>query len=195
MKKLLIGITIVFLTLFTGTVQAAQWKIDPDHSAVRFDIKHIFSIVSGQFSEFEADLVFDPQNLSNARFDFSVNTKSINTSNGKRDTHLRSKDFFDADTFSVMTFKSSKITHVKENLYALEGTLVIKDVQQSITIEFYFYGPKAHPFDKKSNVAGFDTSFEINRLDFHVGDGKFYKMGVVGDIVTVRISVEALTGK
>ncbi|MFH2061160.1 MAG: YceI family protein [Pseudomonadota bacterium] len=195
MKKLLMSIAIVFLILSAGTVQAAQWKIDPAHSAIRFDIKHIFSIVSGHFSEFEADLVFDPQNLSNARIDFSVNVKSINTSNGKRDTHLRSKDFFDADTFSVMTFKSSSITHVKDNLYALEGMLAIKDVQQSIAIEFNFYGPKAHPFDKKSDVAGFDTSFEINRLDFHVGDGKFYKMGVVGDMVMVRISVEALTGK
>ncbi|MFH2091494.1 MAG: YceI family protein [Pseudomonadota bacterium] len=195
MKNRLMITMLILFAVFAGNVQATQWKLDPPHSSIQFDINHIFAVVSGQFTEFEADVVFDPQYLGKARFDFSVNVKSVNTLNNKRDNHLRSKDFFDADKFLVMTFKSSRITHVKDNQYALEGMMTIKDVQRPAMMEFTFYGPRVHPLDTKSLVAGFETSFKLNRLDFHVGDGKFYKMGVVDDMVNIRISVEGLTDK
>jgi len=63
-----------------------------------------------------------PDNLDQAKFDFTIKVKNVNTNNGKRDNHLRSKDFFDADKFPVMQFKPSKITHIKDNQYALDKT-------------------------------------------------------------------------
>lgn len=68
--------------------------------------------------------------------------------------------------------------------------LKIKEEEKEISMPFSFYGPKAHPL-KKSEVVGFNTEFEINRLDYGVGDGKFFEMGVVGDKVFIKISVEA----
>ena len=72
-----------------------QWKLDAAHSAVMFEIKHIYSTVRGQFGEFSGDVFFNPDNPEKSKFDFTVKTESINTFIAKRDSHLRSGDFFD----------------------------------------------------------------------------------------------------
>ncbi len=184
----------VFFIVSSPTM-AYEWKIDHDHSEIRFEVKHIHTAVSGQFSDFNGELFFNPEHLDKSGFNFMVKVKSVNTRNGKRDNHLRSKDFFDSDTFPAMKFESSKITHIKENRYAMEGLMTIKDVTKKMDLEFVFFTPKQHPFDKKKLVAGMETFFTIPRLDFHVGNGKFLKMGVVGKDVKVKISLEALRKK
>jgi len=190
--KLFIISTILF---FTTSAFGNQWKIDPDHSEVRFQVKHILTTVSGTFNEFKGAINFDPQMPSKGKFDFTVNVKSVNTNNGKRDNHLKSKDFFYVDKFPEMTFTSTKVSHKIDNQYELEGKMSIKDVTKNITIAFEFLNPAPHPFEKKQNVSGFITKFKIPRLDYHVGNGKFLKMGVVGEFVSVEIAVEALTKK
>ncbi len=195
MKTLFRSLIVFSLFFFSSYASASQWTTDADHSEIRFKIKHILTTVSGQFTEFSGNLLFDPQTPEAGKFDFTVNVKSVDTNNGKRDNHLRSKDFFDADKFPQMTFTSSQIHHLKDNRYVLEGVMTIKDVSQKIQIEFEFFPPQPHPFDKKKNVAGFQTNFIIPRLAYHVGDGKFLKMGVVGSDVEVEIAMEALTKK
>jgi len=190
--KLSILFTILF---FTTSAFGNQWKIDPDHSEVRFQVKHILTTVSGTFNEFKGKIDFDPQMPSKGKINFTVNVKSVNTNNGKRDNHLKSKDFFSADKFPEMTFTSTKISHKMDNQYELEGKMSIKDVTKNITVAFEFLSPTPHPFDKKNNVGGFITKFTIPRLDYHVGNGKFLKMGVVGEFVSVEITGEALTKK
>jgi len=192
MLRLMILLSILF---FASPALSFQWNIDPDHTEIRFEIEHILATVSGQFTDFKGDMVFDPAHPDTGRFDFTVNVKSINTNNGKRDTHLRSEDFFDSDKFQTMKFVSSKITRINNTLYSMQGMMTIKDVTQKLTLEFQFLGPKDHPFDAKKQVAGFKTEFVIPRLDYHVGNGKFLKMGVVGKDVAVTISMEALREK
>ncbi|MBC8439383.1 MAG: YceI family protein [Deltaproteobacteria bacterium] len=195
MKPLFKFFIIFILFFFASTANAFQWDIDPDHSEVRFEVKHIHAKVSGQFTDFKADLFFNPDTPDQGKVDFTIAVKSVNTHNGKRDNHLRSKDFFDSDKFPNMTFHSSKITHIKDNLYALEGMMTIKDVTQKMNLEFIFFAPQQHPFDTQKWVTGSTTGFVVPRLDFHVGDGKFLKMGVVGNEVDVTISIEALRDK
>ena len=195
MKNLIRFLSLFVLVFFSSQVSASQWSIDADHSEIRFEIKHILTTVSGQFAEFKGDIVFDPDKLDVGKFDFTVNVNSVDTNNGKRDNHLRSKDFFYSDKFPEMKFKSSKISHLKGNRYALEGMMTIKDVTKKINIEFQFFQPQPHPFDKKKNVSGFQTNFIIPRLDYNVGNGKFLKMGVVGSDVEVELTMEALTAK
>ena len=190
MKKTGIFTFLAVLMLFCGIGQAAQWKLDPAHAEIRFEIMHIFSYTSGSFTEFDGDIDFDPAQPEKAVFDFTVAVKSINTLNGKRDTHLRSKDFFHTDEYPEMRFRSSRVEHIADNRYSLTGMLKIKEEEKEISMPFSFYGPKAHPL-KKSEVVGFNTEFEINRLDYGVGDGKFFERGVVGDRVFIKISVEA----
>ena len=195
MKNMLSVLIIGVLCFFSSQVWASQWRIDPDHSEIRFEVRHILTTVSGQFTEFKGNVNFDPDDPEKGKFDFTVKVKSVNTNNGKRDNHLRSKDFFNADEFPEMTFKSGEISHLKDNLYALEGMMRIKDVTKKMNLEFEFFHPQPHPFDKKSNVGGFKTKFIIPRLEYNVGDRKFFKMGVVGSDVEVEITMEALTEK
>jgi polyisoprenoid-binding protein YceI len=195
MKTLLRFIILSGLFVFSSYASAFQWTLDADHSEIRFKINHILTTVSGQFTEFNGDVLFDPDTPETGQFNFIVKVKSINTNNGKRDNHLRSKDFFDADKFPEMTFKSSRIHHLEKNRYALEGLMTIKDVSQKIQIEFEFFQPLPHPFDKQKKVGGFQTNFTIPRLEYNVGNGKFLKMGVVGRDVDVEIAMEALTEK
>lgn len=195
MKNLFKVLAIFALGVFASTAMAFQWNVDDDHSEIRFEVRHIHTTVSGQFSDFKGDIFFNPDDLDQSKFNFIIKVKSVNTHNGKRDNHLRSKDFFNSEKFPEMVFNSSKISHIKDNRYSLEGMMTIKDVTKKMNFEFLFFNPQAHPFDKKKWVAGFKTVFVIPRLDFNVGNGKFLKMGVVGKDVDVEISIEALRKK
>jgi len=193
MKVLKSSLIVLFISLGLSGAWAAQWQLDPDHSEIRFKVNHILTPVSGHFTQFKGEMNFDPASPGSGRFAFSVSVKSVDTNNGKRDNHLKSKDFFNADKYPEMQFVSSKISHLRDDIYALEGQLTIKDVTRTLKTEFRFFAPKPHPFAKGKNVGGFITKFSIPRLDYNVGNGKFLKMGVVGGTVDVDIAVEALT--
>ena len=139
--------------------------------------------------------MFSPDDLADSRFDFEVDVKSINTGNSKRDGHLNSADFFDSKKFPTMRFKSTAVNHVKDNQYLVEGTMTVKDVSEAISVPFTLLGVKAHPFDDKSEVAGFEAYLTIDRLAYHVGGGKYADMGVVGKEVDVLITLEVLRKK
>jgi len=194
MKKLLLIVLSLFF-LGPGQLMAHEWKLDSVHSGVLFEIKHIYSTVSGRFTDFSADVFFDPNRLEKSRFDFTVKVDSIDTHNGKRDNHLRSADFFAASKYPSMTFTSARVSHAGGNKYILEGKLTVKDVTKAVTVEFIYWGQKANPLKKNQMVAGFETRLKINRLDYHVGGGQFYKMGVVGQDVDILISVEMVRNK
>ena len=198
MKAMIKSLSVPFVVLaLVAQVHAAapQWEVDPAHSGIYFRIQHIYSTVPGSFGDFSGTVHFSPDDLAGSRFDFDVMVKSINTGNTKRDSHLNSADFFDSATYPKMTFTSSSVKHVKDNQYAVEGTMTVKDVSQAISVPFVFLGAKTHPFDKQSEVAGFEARITIDRLAYHVGGGKFYDMGVVGKDVDVLITLEVLRKK
>jgi polyisoprenoid-binding protein YceI len=196
-KKIYLNI-VATLLLFTGTnsmAAAPQWKIDPPHSNIYFGIHHIYATIEGRFTDFDGVIEFDPANLKESRFDFRVKVDSIDTHDRKRDEHLQTGDFFDADKYPEMTFKSRSITHDKGDQYIVDGILTIKDVSQEVKIPFIYFGSRQHPLNPKWMVAGFETHMNIDRLAYHVGSGKFYKMGAVGKDVKVLISIEATREK
>lgn len=192
-KSVYLGIAaLVSLIVCTqAPASTTEWKIDQAHSGIYFRINHIYSAVNGFFPDFEGDIKFDPANLKESRFSFNVKVKSINTNDGKRDGHLLSNEFFDAKKFPEMTFESKSIKHMGASNYVVEGTMTVKDVRKSINLPFIFFGSKQHPFNPKLEVAGFEARMNIDRLAYQVGNGKFYKMGVVGKQVDVLISLEA----
>lgn len=178
-----------------GAAGAGQWQVDPAHAGIYFGIDHIYSETRGFFEEFEAEIVFDPAEPAASRFKFSVPVKSINTRIAKRDTHLLSGDFFDARKYPAMTFESTAVSHKEGSTYSVQGKLTVKDVSRDITVPFTFLGVQPHPMNPKQEVAGFEARMTIDRLAYNVGNGKFYKMGVVGKDVEVLISIEATRDK
>ena len=194
MKKILI-VFLALMIIAPGQALSNEWKMDGSHSGVMFDIKHIYSTVRGQFTDFSGSVFFDPDNPEKSRCEFVVKTDSINTQIGKRDNHLRSGDFFDTKKYPEMVFKSSRVTPTGDNRYTLEGKMTIKGVTKEMRLEFVFLGQKEKPGKKNIMVAGFETRFTVDRLAFNVGGGKFYEMGVVDKDVDVLISLEMTRNK
>lgn len=194
MKRIIFFLLLIFvLGPFQAT--AKQWKLDTVHTNFYFDIKHTYATVRGQFLDFTGDVFFDPGNLDKSRFDFVIKVDTVDTKIGKRDTHLRSPDFFDAAKYPVMTFKSSKVTKGEGSKIIVEGTLTIKDVSKEIALEFDYHGQKENPVKKGEIIAGFDAKVTIDRLAYHVGDGKFYNIGVIEKDVDILITLELLRNK
>ena len=191
MKKI---VPLLLFFLVVGPFQAAaqQWKLDYAHTNFYFEVNHTYVPVRGQFTKFTGEVYFDPGNLAKSKFDFVINVDSVDTKIGKRDTHLRSPDFFDASKFPVMTFKSSSVTSGGDNKYIVNGVLTIKDVSKKLALEFVYHGQKDNPIKPGEIVAGFDTRLVLDRLAYNVGDGKFYKLGVVGKDVTILFVLELL---
>jgi polyisoprenoid-binding protein YceI len=194
MNKIVFFLLFLFV-LMPVQVLAQQWNLDPAHTNFYFEVKHTYAAVRGQFTKFSGDVYFDPANPGKSKFDFVVKVDSIDTKIGKRDTHLRSPDFFDAKRFPEMVFKSSKVTKVGGNRYIVDGKLTIKDVTKDLVLEFDYSGQKDNPLKPGELVAGLDALLTIDRLAYNVGDGKFYKMGVVGKDVDILVTLELLRDK
>ena len=198
MKHKFKSIVVVLLLFGFSTIahaEAPKWQVDKAHAGIYFSINHIYSKVNGYFQDYEGQIYFDPDNLKESRFIFTVKVDSINTNNTKRDGHLRSEDFFGAKKYPEMRFESTAITHVNGNQYMVEGTMTIKDVSKKLKLPFTFFGTKPNPLNPKQEVAGFELLMTIDRLAYNVGNGKYLKMGVVGKDVDVMISIEATRKK
>ena len=192
MKKLLLFL-VFFILWAPFQAIAQQWEIDQVHTNFYFDVKHnTFSTVRGQFMDFTGEVYFDPENPEQSRFNFVIQVNSVDTKVGKRDTHLRSPDFFDAARYPTITFTSTKVKAGDDNKYIVEGILSIKDVSRETALEFVYHGQRENPLKKGEIVAGLDTRLTIDRLEFHVGDGKFYKMGVVDKDIDILLTMELL---
>jgi polyisoprenoid-binding protein YceI len=196
-KALYFSFVVAAAVMFAASAHATapSWSVDKAHSNIYFGIQHIYSTVKGVFNDFAGEIRFDPDNLGDSRFDFTVQVESIDTNITKRDNHLLSGDFFDAGKYPQMTFKSAAIKHRGGNGYSVEGTLTVKDVSRTITVPFTYFGTTANPFNPKELVAGFEARMTIDRLQYHVGTGKFYDMGVVGKEVDILITIEAVRDK
>ncbi len=191
MKKILLVLLSLFL-LSQAQVLASEWKLDTVHTNFYFEVSHTYAVVRGQFMGFKGDVFFDPNNLEKSRFNFVIDVNSINTNVSKRDNHLRSPDFFDAGKYPEMTFKSNRVSRAGGNDYLVEGKLTIKDVSRDLVLVFTHLGQRENPLKKGELVTGLDADLKIDRLSYNVGDGKFYKKGVVGKDIDILITLELL---
>jgi polyisoprenoid-binding protein YceI len=124
-----------------------------------------------------------------------VKVKSINTNIRKRDDHLRSDEFFAVKEYPTMTFQTEKIRQVDGNRFEAEGKLTVRDITKKIVVPFTYFGMKENPLKPKQLVAGFEAKFTIDRLQYDLGPGKYYEMGVIGKDVDVTITLEVLRDK
>lgn len=191
MKKVLFFL-IFFLITAPFQVMAQQWQIDTIHTNFYFEVRHTYAMVRGQFTEFSGNVVFDPDKPEKSSFDFVIQVDSIDTKVGKRDTDLRSSNFFDAAQYPTITFKSTGVAKGADNVYLVNGDLTIKDVTRSVTLEFVYLGQKVNPLNNDQIVAGLDTTLTIDRLKFHVGNGGYYQKGIIGKEVNILLTMELL---
>jgi len=169
------------------------WIIDPAHSEIAFKVKHLMiSNVKGVFGEFNATAQTDGDDFSNASVQFSLSTASVNTGNADRDGHLKSPDFFDAETFPEITFTSDSMQAKGDDEYQLTGTLTIKGIGHKVSLDVEFGGLMKDPW---GNVkAGFSLSGKINRKDWGLNWNAALETGgvLVGEEVKLMAEVELL---
>lgn len=165
MRKTLILLALTFISL--GAFAQTQWKIDPYHSSLNFEISHSgISIVNGKFLEYTGNLTTDGEALDEAAFDFTVKTNSVDTDIPNRDNHLRSADFFDVEKYPNMSFKSNKILATgKPNQYLLYGELTIKDVTKEVIFDVYYGGIAKSDQGEK---LGMKAETTIDRFDYNI---------------------------
>ena len=197
MKKALFSLTLAVLLLFGQNASAAAraWELDTDHSNVYFSIEHIYAKVQGRFTAIAATVHFDPANLNESRFDFEIKVDSIDTGIKQRDDHLRSADFFASSDHPLITFTSKAVTAAGEGVYQVAGTLTVKGKSRDLVLPLTLAGVKDHPTTPGKQVAGFNGRLSVDRLALGVGDGKFYKMGLLGKDVDVLVTLELLADK
>ncbi|GAB2510135.1 YceI family protein [Nocardiopsis aegyptia] len=170
-------------------LKAGTWKIDAAHSVVGFSVRHMMvSKVRGRFEKFDATLTV-PADPTQASVEAVIDAGSINTDNGDRDNHIRSKDFFDTENFPEFTFRSTGIATKGED-FVLNGELSIKGNARPVELALEFNGSTLDPFGLVR--AGFTASTTISRKDFGVDIEMPMDGGgvVVGDKITIDIDAE-----
>lgn len=141
-----------------------KWALDPTHSELQFKVKHLMiTTVTGNIKTFSAELSSEGDDFTNADISFSGEISSIDTGNGDRDGHLKSGDFFDAEKFPAITFKSTSVEKDGSD-YIVKGDLTIKDVTKPVKLNAEFGGIATDPWG--NTKAGFTLSGKINRTEF-----------------------------
>jgi polyisoprenoid-binding protein YceI len=182
---------IALLAIAACSVQAQTaetYRIDPVHSIVEFKIRHLgISWVKGVFREFAGGGAFDPAHPENSHIEVIVQAASIDTGTEKRDTHLRSPDFFNAGKFPTLSFKSTKVEKLGANRYSVTGDFTLLDQTRPVTVEVETSdaAPGLEPGEIRR---GGETAFKIKRSDF----GMAGMVGPIGDEVQISLSFESV---
>ncbi|MBK5192464.1 MAG: YceI family protein [Flavobacteriaceae bacterium] len=182
---------LLLMMVSTGQAQVAkEWTLDKAHTSVTFAVKHFFTTVNGNFTDYEGSFYFDPDKLSASKFTFSIPVSSINTNNKKRDADLVSDNFFNAEKYPEIKFVSTKFEKKSDTEFIVHGDLSIKDVTKSVAIPFEITGQMEHPMKKGTKILGQAFKTSLNRTDYKVGTGNWATTMVVGDNVDIEINLE-----
>jgi polyisoprenoid-binding protein YceI len=182
---------IAALLLIAAGVQADTWHVDKAHTSIGFAVKHlVISTVHGSFTDFDGTVEWDGKDFATAAIAATIQSKSITTNQERRDGHLRSNDFFAADSFPTLTFKSTKIVKGEADKYQVTGDLTMRGKTLPVTLNGTFGGTVT---DQRGNVhAGFSAEGTINRQDFGVSWSSTLDNGglVVSNDVKIQLEVE-----
>lgn len=166
------------------------WRIDASHSELSFRIRHLVSRVRGTFNEWSGTIVADPRNLAGGSVQVEIKTASIDTNNERRDTHLRSADFFDAEKHPTITFRSTGV-QTRGRQLTVTGNLTMNGITRPVVLT----GEAAEPVGPAGKRRiGVDATTTISRKDFDVTWNRAAEGGgvVLGDEVEVTLNIAAV---
>ncbi len=193
-RKMITGLAVLAMSagaLTTVPAFAAEvYTIDPGHSDVSFQIRHLVTQVRGKFGDYQGTIELDPAKLESSKVEFRIKAASIDTALPDRDKHLRSEDFFAVEKYPEIVFKSQQIKATGKDTYDVTGALTLRGVTKTVTLPVTFLGKVRDPWG--NDKAGFATETTINRKDYGIVWNAALDNGgvVLGDDVKIAINLE-----
>jgi polyisoprenoid-binding protein YceI len=176
--------------------ETSNWNIDPAHSTAQFTVRHLgISNVRGNFTKVSGTVAFDDKDMTHSQVNASIDVNSVDTRVEARDKDLRSPNFFDAEKYPTIEFKSKRVTKTGDKL-ELVGDLTIHGTTREITLDVD--GPTPEIADPWGNARrGFSATTSLNRKDYGLVYNNLLKTGeaVVGDNIKIQIDVEMVKKK
>ncbi len=171
-------------------VAMSTFTIDAVHSNLMFKVKHLgISTVTGRFATFGGTFQMDPASGQTGSANLSIDVASITTGSERRDGHLKSADFFAADSFPKITFTSTQITKVRGTMYKVAGNLTIRGVTKPVVLDAELGGPRKTP---DGYLAAINMTGMVKRKDFGLMWDRITEgVAVVSDEIQLIIEVEA----
>lgn len=170
-----------------------SWKIDPAHTEINFTARHMMiSNVRGRFEKFAGTVEFDEQHPAASSVDVQIEAASITTKEAKRDGHLRSPDFLNAEKYPYLTFKSKRVEVLDANHGRIIGDLTIRDITHEVVLDTEYSGTAKSPLGHTSS--GFTATTTINRKDWNLEWNVALETGgwLVGDEIKISIEIEII---
>jgi polyisoprenoid-binding protein YceI len=173
-------------------MSALHWSLDNAHTEIGFSVRHMmFSKVRGRFTGWTAELSLDKDSLLQTGVKVTIDVSSIDTANEQRDAHLRSGDFFNAETFPSITFQSTGIVS-KGADFLVDGELTIRDVTRPVQLRASLVGEGQDPWGNQR--LGFAISTKLNRKEFGLTWNQALETGgvLVGEDILIDIEAQAV---
>lgn len=187
MKKIFFILT-AFITITAFTNINDTWKNDDPHSQLGFTVTHLgIADVSGTFNDFDVTVKSTKPDFSDAVFELTASTESIDTRVEARNKHLKSADFFDVAKYPELRFKSTSLKKDGKDKYKLSGNLSMHGITKPITMNLTYRGTTENPMSK-ATTAGFQLEGVIKRSEFNIGPG--FPASMISDEVRVRADGE-----
>jgi polyisoprenoid-binding protein YceI len=191
MKRSIFLFALVILGAGPLMAQKSGWMLDKAHSSIGFSVRHmVISEVTGNFKDFDISFTSSKDDYSDATVDASIRVASINTDNERRDGHLKTDDFFNAEKFPQIKFKSTSFENVGENKYKITGDLTVRDVTKKVTFDAVYNGTIKAPWG--ATVSSWKATLAVNRFDYGLKWNKAIETGglIAGDTVNITLNLE-----
>lgn len=173
-----------------------SWTIDQAHTIAEFAVKHLMlTTVKGRFRSLEGTLHIDEADPTKSLVSATIDVASVDTGVPDRDAHLRSDDFFNAEKYPHITFRSTRVAKVDDTHWKVIGDLTIRDVTREVTLETEFEGRITDPWG--NDRVAFSAETAISRKEFNVRWNQAIEAGgvAVSDRVRITLNVEAVRNK
>ena len=179
------------MSLTTTVIPTGTWTVDPTHSKVGFAVKHMgIATVRGMFNEFQGTLEI-VGDLAFAKASGTVKAASVDTNEPQRDAHLRSADFFDADTHEHLSYESTRIEAIDDQTYRIVGNLTLRGVTNELVLTAEINGVDVDPYGNEK--IGLEITGQLSRADYGMKFNQALGSGnmLVADKVKLTLDIEA----
>ena len=193
-RRLLLLIAAALALSGTLVAQEAEWRIDPNHSAAYFSVRHLMiSTVRGEFGGINGTVRYDPKRPAAAAVEATIDCRTLNTGVAKRDEQMKGPDFFDTKKYPNMVFRSKTVQPAGPDKLKVVGDLTINNVTREVALDVD--GPSQTVKDAQGREKiGLNATTKISRKDFGIIWNEILESGgvAVADQVTITLDIELI---